>query len=64
MNRKSAAAFLGFAAAVVLGFGIASGCGSCWTSFSVGGEKPMAITWELLHQLPGDLYATFAAAVA
>jgi hypothetical protein len=28
------------------------------------GEKPMAITWELHHSLPGDLYAAFAAAVA
>lgn len=28
------------------------------------GEKPMAITWELDHPLPGDLYAVFAAAVA
>jgi superfamily II DNA or RNA helicase/HKD family nuclease len=28
------------------------------------GERPMAITWELHHPLPGDLYATFAAAVA
>jgi hypothetical protein len=28
------------------------------------GEKPMAITWELEHPLPGDLYAAFAAAVA
>ena len=28
------------------------------------GEKPMAITWELHHPLPGDLYAAFAAAVA
>jgi hypothetical protein len=28
------------------------------------GEKPMAITWELQHPLPGDLYADFAAAVA
>jgi hypothetical protein len=28
------------------------------------GEKPMAITWELDVPLPGDLYATFAAAVA
>jgi superfamily II DNA or RNA helicase/HKD family nuclease len=28
------------------------------------GEKPMAITWELHHALPGDLYAAFAAAVA
>ena len=27
------------------------------------GEKPMAITWELHHRLPGDLYASFAAAV-
>ncbi len=24
----------------------------------------MAITWELHHPLPGDLYAAFAAAVA
>lgn len=28
------------------------------------GDKPMAITWELHHPLPGDLYAQFAAAVA
>jgi hypothetical protein len=28
------------------------------------GERPMAITWELEHPLPGDLYASFAAAVA
>jgi hypothetical protein len=28
------------------------------------GEKPMAITWELDHPLPGDLYAKFATAVA
>lgn len=28
------------------------------------GERPMAITWELAHPLPGDLYAAFAAAVA
>lgn len=28
------------------------------------GERPMAITWELEHSLPGDLYAAFAAAVA
>ncbi len=28
------------------------------------GEKPMAITWELDHALPGDLYEAFAAAVA
>jgi hypothetical protein len=26
------------------------------------GEKPMAITWELHHPLPGDLHAQFAAA--
>jgi hypothetical protein len=28
------------------------------------GEKPMAITWELHTSLPGDLYQSFAAAVA
>ncbi len=28
------------------------------------GERPMAVTWELDHPLPGDLYAAFAAAVA
>ena len=28
------------------------------------GERPMAVTWELDHSLPGDLYAAFAAAVA
>jgi superfamily II DNA or RNA helicase/HKD family nuclease len=28
------------------------------------GERPMAITWRLEHALPGDLYASFAAAVA
>jgi len=27
-------------------------------------EMPMAITWRLLHPLPGDLFASFAAAVA
>ena len=27
-------------------------------------EAPMAITWRLKHQLPGDLFASFAAAVA
>jgi superfamily II DNA or RNA helicase len=27
-------------------------------------ELPMAITWRLQHALPGDLFATFAAAVA
>ena len=28
------------------------------------GELPMAITWRLRHQLPGDLFQRFAAAVA
>ncbi len=28
------------------------------------GERPMAITWELDHPLPADLYQAFAAAVA
>lgn len=28
------------------------------------GEAPMAITWQLDHPLPGDLFAAFAAAVA
>jgi hypothetical protein len=28
------------------------------------GEQPMAITWQLTHPLPADLYTTFAAAVA
>lgn len=28
------------------------------------GSRPMAIRWRLKHRLPGDLYATFAAAVA
>ena len=28
------------------------------------GEKPMAITWQLKHPLPGDLFQDFAAAVA
>lgn len=27
------------------------------------GERPMQIVWELEHELPGDLYAEFAAAV-
>jgi hypothetical protein len=27
-------------------------------------ELPMAITWRLRHRLPGDLFASFAAAVA
>ncbi len=28
------------------------------------GERPMAVTWRLRHQLPGDLFESFAAAVA
>jgi superfamily II DNA or RNA helicase/HKD family nuclease len=28
------------------------------------GEKPMAVTWRLRHALPGDLFTSFAAAVA
>ena len=28
------------------------------------GERPMKITWRLRHRLPGDLFASFAAAVA
>ncbi len=28
------------------------------------GERPMAITWQLEHPLPGDLFVRFAAAVA
>ena len=28
------------------------------------GETPMAVTWRLRHPLPGDLFASFAAAVA
>lgn len=31
---------------------------------SFEGEKPMAITWKLKEPLPGDLYASFVAAVA
>ena len=27
------------------------------------GERPMQIVWSLTHDLPGDLYAEFAAAV-
>jgi hypothetical protein len=27
-------------------------------------ELPMAVTWRLAHALPGDLFASFAAAVA
>ncbi|MBP6216529.1 MAG: DUF3427 domain-containing protein [Luteimonas sp.] len=28
------------------------------------GERPMAITWRLAHELPGDLFARFGAAVS
>ena len=28
------------------------------------GERPMAVVWKLRHSLPGDLFASFAAAVA
>ncbi len=28
------------------------------------GERPMAITWKLAHELPGDLFARFGAAVS
>lgn len=28
------------------------------------GDRPIAFVWKLLHRLPGDLYAEFAAAVA
>jgi hypothetical protein len=34
------------------------------TYVSHEGERPMAITWRLRHALPGDLFASFAAAVA
>ena len=34
------------------------------TYVSHEGELPMAVTWRLQHALPGDLFATFAAAVA
>jgi superfamily II DNA or RNA helicase len=34
------------------------------TYVSHTGELPMAITWKLHYQLPGDLFAQFAAAVA
>ena len=34
------------------------------TYVSHEGEKPMAVTWQLQIPLPGDLFATFAAAVA
>ena len=28
------------------------------------GERPMSVKWRLRHSLPGDLFASFAAAVA
>jgi superfamily II DNA or RNA helicase len=28
------------------------------------GERPMAVKWRLTHPMPGDLFATFAAAIA
>ena len=34
------------------------------TYVSHEGERPMAVTWQLQHPLPGDLFAEFAAAVA
>lgn len=34
------------------------------TYVSHEGERPMAITWRLAYPLPGDLFASFAAAVA
>jgi hypothetical protein len=34
------------------------------TYVSHDSERPMGITWQLDVSLPGDLYATFAAAVA
>ena len=34
------------------------------TYVSHQGEKPMQVTWQLTHPLPGDLFATLAAAVA
>lgn len=34
------------------------------TYVSHEGELPMSITWWLQHSLPGDLFASFAAAVA
>ncbi len=34
------------------------------TYVSHEGERPMAITWKLQHPLPGDVFASFAAAVA
>src|SRR5690606_32990092 len=34
------------------------------TYLSHEGERPMAITWRLAHKLPGDLFASFSAAVS
>lgn len=34
------------------------------TYVSHSGERPMAVVWQLRHSLPGDLFASFAAAVA
>lgn len=34
------------------------------TYVSHEGELPMAVTWRLAHALPGDVFASFAAAVA
>jgi hypothetical protein len=34
------------------------------TYVSHEGERPMAVTWRLDMPLPGDLFASFAAAVA
>ena len=34
------------------------------TYVSHQGERPMAVTWRLQHKLPGDLFESFAAAVA
>lgn len=34
------------------------------TYVSHEGELPMAITWRLHHPVPGDLFGSFAAAVA
>lgn len=28
------------------------------------GERPMAVTWRLAYQIPGDLYSTFSAVVS
>jgi superfamily II DNA or RNA helicase/HKD family nuclease len=34
------------------------------TYVSHQGDRPMAVTWRLQHELPGDLFESFAAAVA